>query len=53
MDDDDANLITTSKLFKKVSLLNKYNIPVENLSYEYITKCKNIKELERIVLILR
>ncbi|XP_043275300.1 uncharacterized protein Spag1 [Venturia canescens] len=38
---------------EKKSLLNKYDIPVDHLSYEYITQCENAKELERIITILR
>lgn len=38
---------------EKQTLLEKYDIPVENLSYEYIGACSNAKELERIVRILR
>lgn len=37
----------------RVSLLKKYDIPVDHLSYEYVGQCSNKKELERIVRILR
>jgi hypothetical protein len=37
----------------KQTLLKKYDIPIEFLSYEYIGECKKSKELERIVRILR
>lgn len=37
----------------KKTLLEKYEIPVDHLSYEYITQCDNAKELERIIIILR
>lgn len=53
MANEEFNLLTVKKPPEKRNLLEKYNIPVEHLSYEYITECKNIKELERIVLILR
>ncbi|XP_035736027.1 sperm-associated antigen 1-like isoform X2 [Vespa mandarinia] len=49
---EEADLITVPKPEKK-SLLEKYEIPLENLSYEYITECTNGKTLERIVIILR
>uniref|UniRef100_A0A1B6ECH7 RNA-polymerase II-associated protein 3-like C-terminal domain-containing protein n=1 Tax=Clastoptera arizonana TaxID=38151 RepID=A0A1B6ECH7_9HEMI len=39
--------------FMNKSLLSKYNIPIENLSYEYIENCKNPREIEKIVKILR
>ncbi|GLG97288.1 Sperm-associated antigen 1 [Gryllus bimaculatus] len=38
---------------KKRTLLEKYDIPVSHLNYEYVKKCNNGKELERIVKILR
>ncbi|KAL0271138.1 UNVERIFIED_CONTAM: hypothetical protein PYX00_008330 [Menopon gallinae] len=37
----------------RVSLLKKYDIPIDHLSYEYIESCKDKKELERIIRILR
>ncbi|KAK6617594.1 hypothetical protein RUM44_005182 [Polyplax serrata] len=37
----------------KTSLLKKYDIPVDHLSYEYIEKCSDKRELERIIRILR
>ncbi|XP_011502259.1 PREDICTED: sperm-associated antigen 1-like [Ceratosolen solmsi marchali] len=45
------NNIRISK--ERQSLLKKYDIPIEFLSYEHIGKCKKPKELERIVRILR
>ncbi|XP_054003896.1 sperm-associated antigen 1 [Hylaeus anthracinus] len=36
-----------------MSLLERYGIPVEHLSYEYISECTNGKKLERLVTILR
>ncbi|KAK2588280.1 hypothetical protein KPH14_004302 [Odynerus spinipes] len=47
-----ADLITVAKPEKK-SLLEKYDISVDNLSYEYISGCTDGKTLERIVKILR
>jgi len=38
---------------KQKSLLVTYDIPVDNLSYEYIESCKDVKKLERIIKILR
>ncbi|XP_029034812.2 RNA polymerase II-associated protein 3 [Osmia bicornis bicornis] len=38
---------------EKKSLLQKYDVPVEHLSYEYISECTDGKKLERIVTILR
>ncbi|KAJ9583961.1 hypothetical protein L9F63_021694, partial [Diploptera punctata] len=35
------------------SLLSKYDIPVDHLSFKYVEKCNDRKELERIVKILR
>ncbi|CAD6215552.1 GSCOCG00000362001-RA-CDS [Cotesia congregata] len=49
----EAELLTKINSSEKRSLLSRYNIPIEHLSYEYITECNNTKYLERIVLILR
>lgn len=38
---------------QKQTLLLKYQIPVEHLEYAYIEKCKNAKELEQILHILK
>jgi hypothetical protein len=35
------------------SLLMKYEIPVEHISFEYVEKCNDRKEMEKIVKILR
>ncbi|XP_046741820.1 sperm-associated antigen 1-like [Diprion similis] len=53
MGKEEVDLVTVVKPEEKRSLLQKYDIPVEHLSYEYVTGCSNVKELERIVLILR
>ncbi|XP_075230668.1 spag1 axonemal dynein assembly factor isoform X2 [Lycorma delicatula] len=38
---------------QKKSLLNKYDISLDQLTFEYVQQCKNVKELEKIVKILR
>lgn len=38
---------------KHKSLLTKYDIPINHLSFEYVGNCNDIKELERIVKILK
>ncbi|XP_046476310.1 sperm-associated antigen 1 isoform X3 [Neodiprion pinetum] len=53
MGKEEVDLVTVVKPDEKRSLLQKYDIPIEHLSYEYVTGCSNVKELERIVLILR
>lgn len=35
------------------SLLQKYNIPINHLDFDYIKTCDNVKEIERIVTILK
>lgn len=52
MVETDAGVIRNAKSGQK-SLLERYDIPVEHLSYEYISECANTKKLERIVTILR
>lgn len=37
----------------KQTLLQKYDIPISHLDFEYIKKSENFKEIEKIVLILR
>lgn len=39
--------------YKEKTLLSKYDIPIDHLSYEYIEQCNVVKELERIIRILR
>lgn len=41
------------KHYKHKSLLSKYDIPVDHLSFEYVGNCNDIKELEHIVKILK
>ncbi|XP_076651731.1 spag1 axonemal dynein assembly factor [Halictus rubicundus] len=52
MGENDTELIRIVNPEKK-TLLERYGIPVEHLSYEYISGCANGKTLERIVTILR
>lgn len=35
------------------TLLQKYEIPLEHLDYDYLRGCSNVKEVERILRILR
>ena len=37
----------------KKSLLMKYEIPLAHISFEYVEKCNDRKEMEKIVKILR
>lgn len=37
----------------KQPLLTKYNIPIDHLDFDYIKKCNNFKEIEKILQILR
>lgn len=38
---------------EKRTLLEKYSIPIEHLDFDYLRKCENVRELERIIEILR
>ncbi|XP_066582328.1 sperm-associated antigen 1-like isoform X2 [Prorops nasuta] len=51
-DTEKVDLITRARP-NKSTLLEKYEIPIEHLSFEYITECTKGKELERILCILR
>lgn len=35
------------------SLLKKYDIPINHLDFDYIKSCENVKEIERIVTVLK
>jgi hypothetical protein len=37
----------------KKSLLMKYEIPIDHLSFEYVEKCNDRNEMEKIVNVLR
>ncbi|XP_043600833.1 RNA polymerase II-associated protein 3 isoform X2 [Bombus pyrosoma] len=52
MIETNADVTCNAKSGQK-SLLERYDIPVEHLSYEYISECAGAKKLERIVTILR
>ncbi|XP_014486216.1 PREDICTED: auxilin-related protein 1 [Dinoponera quadriceps] len=52
MGNEKVDLISAAKPEKK-TLLERYNVPINNLSYEYISECTNAKTLEHIVLVLR
>jgi hypothetical protein len=53
MSKEEINVVKVVKPERKTSLLEKYNIPIDQLSYEFISRCTDGKTLERIVLILR
>lgn len=53
MGNEEVDIISVVQKPKKKSLLEKYNVPIDHLSYEFISQCTNAKTLERIVLILR
>ncbi|XP_072765944.1 uncharacterized protein Spag1 [Anoplolepis gracilipes] len=53
MGNEEVDIISVGQKPEKKTLLEKYNIPVEHLSYEFISRCTDGKTLERIVLILR
>ncbi|KAL6435153.1 hypothetical protein ACFW04_005327 [Cataglyphis niger] len=53
MGNEEVDIISVAQKSEKKTLLERYNIPVENLSYEFISRCTDGKTLERIVLILR
>ncbi|KAF6206370.1 hypothetical protein GE061_017603 [Apolygus lucorum] len=38
---------------KKKSLLEKFDLPLYHLDFEYVKKCKDVKELEKILKVLR
>ena len=53
MNNAEVDLVSVLKRAETKTLLEKYDTPIENLSYEYITKCTEANELEHIIVILR
>ena len=53
MGNEEVDIISVAQKPEKKSLLERYDIPVGHLSYEFISQCTDGKTLERIVLILR
>ncbi|XP_011303067.1 sperm-associated antigen 1 [Fopius arisanus] len=53
MGNEKVELVTKVKPEKKQSLVEKYDISLEKLSFEYITESRNVREIERMILILR
>ncbi|XP_071444653.1 RNA polymerase II-associated protein 3 isoform X2 [Hetaerina americana] len=43
----------SSCIKEKPTLLKKYDLSIENLSYEYVKNCEDVKSLEKIIKILR
>lgn len=50
---EEGRLDQPNPTLKPRSLLRKYEIPIDHLSFEYIEDCKDIRELEKIVRVLR
>lgn len=44
---------TEAEMNDKKTLLDKYSIPIEHLDFEYIKTCQNVRELGKIIEILR
>lgn len=40
-------------MYNSKSLLEKYHIPIEHIDFEYVRNCVNVKEIERILEILK
>lgn len=41
------------KMNARKTLLEKYSIPVEHLDFDYIRTCQNVRELEKMIEILK
>jgi hypothetical protein len=51
---ENYSMIEQEEVMKsKKSLLKKYEIPVDHISFEYVEKCNDRKEMEKILKILR
>ncbi|XP_012526240.2 RNA polymerase II-associated protein 3 [Monomorium pharaonis] len=50
---EEVNIINVAQRPEKKTLLERYNIPVEHISYEFVSQCTDARTLERIVRILR
>lgn len=53
MGNEEVDIISVAQKSEKKTLLRRYDIPVDHLSYEFISRCTDGRKLERIVLILR
>ncbi|XP_011693944.1 PREDICTED: sperm-associated antigen 1 [Wasmannia auropunctata] len=49
----EVDIINVAERPEKKTLLERYNIPVEHFSYEFISECTDGRTLERIVHVLR
>ncbi|XP_071560248.1 uncharacterized protein Spag1 [Temnothorax nylanderi] len=49
----EVDIISVAQRSEKKTLLERYNIPVEHFTYEFISQCTDGRTLERIVLVLR
>ncbi|XP_077273901.1 spag1 axonemal dynein assembly factor [Temnothorax americanus] len=49
----EEDIISVARRSEKKTLLERYNIPVEHFTYEFISQCTDGRTLERIVLVLR
>ncbi|XP_071628894.1 uncharacterized protein Spag1 [Temnothorax longispinosus] len=49
----EVDIISVARRSEKKTLLERYNIPVEHFTYEFISRCTDGRTLERIVLVLR
>lgn len=38
---------------ERKTLLEKYSIPIEHLDFDYLKKCQNVREVEKILEILK
>nr|XP_023019143.1 sperm-associated antigen 1 [Leptinotarsa decemlineata] len=45
--------VNSNTQFEKETLLSKYKIPIQHFEYDFIEKCNDGKELEKILLVLR
>jgi len=53
MGNEEVDIINVAQRPERKTLLERYDIPVEHISYEFISQCTDGRTLERIVLILR
>lgn len=51
--EENIQLMQPEPELPKKSLLKKFDIPINHLDFKYIETCRNAREMEKIVMILR
>jgi len=50
---DVKSQVDSDEKSRKITLLRKYDIPIDHLDFDYVKSCESAKEIEKILKILR